>query len=116
MTNLLAQIQPALQLTAQELAQLQGILREQLASATSDGAVQAWAFGSRATGSARPYSDLDILVTQPSTLSWRHRADLADALEQSHLPFHVDVVDAQSLHASMRERVWAERTLLFQIP
>ena len=110
------QSEPTLQLTAQELAQVQGILREQLAGASPGGVVQAWAFGSRATGHARPYSDLDILLTQPSALSWRHRADLVDALEQSRLPFHVDVVDAQSLHASMRERVWAERKLLFQLP
>lgn len=34
---------------------------------------QLWVFGSRATGRARPYSDLDLLVTSPSRLTWMQR-------------------------------------------
>lgn len=52
-----------------------------------------WAFGSRARGHAKPYSDLDLAVItdQPMALA-RHTA-LADAFEQSDLPWRVDVVD-----------------------
>lgn len=65
-------------------------------------------FGSRATGRARPFSDLDLLILQPQRLSWRQRADLADAFEASELPFCVDVVEAGALPAPMAERVRQE--------
>lgn len=51
-------------------------------------------FGSRATGRARPFSDLDLLLIDPPRLSWRQRADLRDAFEASELPFSVDLVEA----------------------
>lgn len=65
-------------------------------------------FGSRATGRARPFSDLDLLVVEPARLSWLQRADLRDAFEASDLPFRVDVVEADGLAAGMAERVAAE--------
>jgi uncharacterized protein len=74
--------------------------------------VQAWVFGSRATGHARPYSDLDILVSQPQSLDWRARADLVDAFEASSLPFRVDVVEESRLAPGIAARVLAERLLL----
>lgn len=48
---------PAIQLTASQAAEGQAILLRHLPEA------QAWVFGSRATGRARPFSDLDILPT-----------------------------------------------------
>jgi uncharacterized protein len=65
-------------------------------------------FGSRATGRARPFSDLDLLLIEPATLSWSQRADLRDAFEASALPFRVDLVEADSLAAGMVQRVVAE--------
>lgn len=65
-------------------------------------------FGSRATGRARPFSDLDLLLIEPATLSWAQRADLRDAFEGSALPFKVDVVEADSLAEGMAQRVQAE--------
>ena len=65
-------------------------------------------FGSRSTGRARPFSDLDLLVLQPARLSWAQRADLRDAFEASNLPFSVDVVEAAGLAPGMAERVAAE--------
>ncbi|CAN5245388.1 nucleotidyltransferase family protein [soil metagenome] len=62
-------------------------------------------FGSRATGRARPFSALDLLVVEPARLSWLQRADLRDAFEASDLPFRVDVVEAGGLAAGMAERV-----------
>jgi uncharacterized protein len=70
---------------------------------------QAWIFGSRATGRARPYSDLDILIATSEQLTWRHRADLLDAFEASDLPFRVDIVEESRLAPGMVERVMAER-------
>lgn len=73
------------------------------------GDAEVWVFGSRATGRARPFSDLDLLLTRPHTLSWAQRADLHDAFEASALPFRVDVVEAAGLSGVTAQRVLAER-------
>lgn len=65
-------------------------------------------FGSRSTGRARPYSDLDLLLVSPSRLDWITRAELRDRFEASELPFRVDLVDAEGLSPSLRGRVQAE--------
>ena len=65
-------------------------------------------FGSRATGRARPFSDLDLLLIDPPRLTWAQRADLRDAFEASTLPFSVDVVEIDGLAEGMRQRVLAE--------
>ena len=65
-------------------------------------------FGSRATGRARPHSDLDLLLIDPPRLTWAQRADLRDAFEASSLPFTVDVVAAAELADGMAQRVAAE--------
>lgn len=69
-------------------------------------------FGSRATGRARPYSDLDLLVLEPPQLSGSQRADLRDAFEASDLPFKVDVVEASGLTGQMAQRVLDEAVSL----
>ena len=93
---------PAIQLTAAQVAEVQAILHRHLPL------VQAWVFGSRATGRARPFSDLDILVTEPPNLTWDQRAQLRDAFEASELPFRVDVLEAGQLSGTFIERVRAE--------
>ena len=89
-------------LSAEQLNQVQQVLRLVLPGA------QVAVFGSRATGRARPFSDLDLLVSRPARLTWAQRADLRDAFEASLLPFGVDVVELDSLAAGMRQRVLAE--------
>ena len=64
-------------------------------------------FGSRATGRARPFSDLELLFIQPRRLTWAQRADLRDAFESSSLPFKVDMVEADSLPEGMAARAHA---------
>lgn len=65
-------------------------------------------FGSRATGRARPFSDLDLLIIRPQRLTWAQRAGLKDAFEASDLPFCVDVVEAGALPPTMAARVRQE--------
>ncbi len=101
---------PAVQLTASQAAEVQAILHRHLPQ------VQAWVFGSRATGRARPFSDLDILLTEPPNLTWDEppnltwdqRAQLRDAFEASELPFKVDLLEAGQLSGTFIERVRAE--------
>lgn len=94
------------QLTATEAHTVRAILDSVL------GGWQVSVFGSRATGRARPFSDLDLLVVQPPRLSWGQRADLRDRFEASDLPFRVDVVEAVSLPPAFAERVARESVLL----
>lgn len=92
----------ALALSADELGTVRRILDACLPGA------QVQVFGSRATGRSRPFSDLDLLVLEPSRLSLAQRADLRDAFEASRLPFRVDVVEAAGLAPGMAQRVAAE--------
>lgn len=62
-----------------------------------------WAFGSRVTGAAKPYSDLDIAILSDKPLSLDCLATIKDAFDQSDLPIRVDVVDWAATSASFQE-------------
>ena len=51
------------------------------------------AFGSRATWTAKDYSDLDLAIMGEKPLSLRAFSALDEALVESDLPFRVDIVD-----------------------
>lgn len=99
-------------LTSQQTTEVCDILRSVLKQTALKTPVEAWVFGSRATGRERPYSDLDILISSPTPLDWRARADLQDAFEASNLPFRVDVVEEARLAPAIAPRVLAERQYL----
>ena len=69
------------------------------------------ACGSRATGRARQFSNLDLLL-EPSRLSWTQSAALSDAFEASDLPFCVDVLEAEGQAEGMAQRVRGQATHL----
>lgn len=50
-------------------------------------------FGSRVTGKAKPFSDLDLAVMGDEPLSLETRARLEEAFSESDLPWKVDVLD-----------------------
>jgi predicted nucleotidyltransferase len=54
---------------------------------------EVWAFGSRVKGTAKPYSDLDLVVLGDVPLELALQAELAEAFDESDLPWRVDVVD-----------------------
>jgi len=65
--------------------------------------IKAWLFGSRATGRARNFSDIDVALDAdakpvPRDLLTR----LAAALEESHIPFRVDLVDMCTVSPAIR--------------
>ena len=51
------------------------------------------AFGSRVTGRAKPWSDLDLAIVGPEPMGLRRRGRLIEAFQDSTLPFRVDVLD-----------------------
>ncbi|MBT9488396.1 MAG: nucleotidyltransferase domain-containing protein [Rubrivivax sp.] len=69
---------------------------------------EVYVFGSRSTGRARPFSDLDLLVLRPPRLTLTQRVELRDRFEASVLPFRVDLVEAAGLPAGMAARVLRE--------
>lgn len=54
---------------------------------------EVWAFGSRVKGTAKPHSDLDLVVLGEEPLPLALQASLAEAFDDSDLPWRVDVVD-----------------------
>jgi uncharacterized protein len=77
-----------------------------------DGA-EAWVFGSRATGRARPYSDLDLAIDAGRPLTLDELACLAEAFRDSVLPYRVDVVDWRAIGDQFRQLIAAERAPLW---
>ncbi|KFL89618.1 nucleotidyltransferase [Acetobacter malorum] len=54
---------------------------------------EVWVFGSRAKGTAKPYSDLDLAVIGEGPLPLLVRVGLEEAFSSSLLPWKVDVLD-----------------------
>jgi uncharacterized protein len=54
-------------------------------------------FGSRASGRVKAWSDLDLVLEGPSPLSISLIAALAEAFEESPLPWKVDIVDRKTV-------------------
>ncbi len=90
-----------------DLAILLQVLRDHLPPNTS-----AWAFGSRVTETARPYSDLDLALKGDAPLDWRAMARLKDALSESDLTIKVDVVDLLAVDKAFREIIESQMVQL----
>ena len=58
-------------------------------------------FGSRITGTAQRYSDLDLALI--GSVDWRKIEALKDAFAESDLPMIVDVLDGNAVSESFRE-------------
>jgi type I restriction enzyme S subunit len=50
-------------------------------------------FGSRATGTAKPHSDIDLVIMEDEPLPVTTMRILRDAFDDSDLPFQVDLVE-----------------------
>jgi predicted nucleotidyltransferase len=73
------------------------------------GSTQVWVFGSRATGRARRYSDLDLAIDAGRPLSLDEAALLREAFEESDLPYRVDLVDWHAIGDRFLRLIAAER-------
>jgi predicted nucleotidyltransferase len=69
-------------------------------------------FGSRATGRARRYSDLDLAIDAGRQLTLDETARLAEAFSDSDLPYRVDLVDWHNVDDRWRQMILAERVPL----
>ena len=58
--------------------------------------------GSRASGRAKPFSDLDLVVMGQEPLDLHTLGQLRDAFDESNLPFAVDIVEWASSSGAFR--------------
>lgn len=80
----------------QHLETIKGILAEYA------GECEVRVFGSRVGGTAKDYSDLDIVIVGTDRIKRRVKMLLREAFEKSDLPFRVDVVDYNAVSDSFR--------------
>ena len=73
------------------------------------------AFGSRVTGNAKPYSDLDLVLLGPARLSLGRLAALREAFADSDLPIRIEVIDWHAISENFRNIIAAKFEAL-QIP
>jgi len=71
-------------------------------------AASVWLFGSRARGDATPASDVDVAVDPHEALPPALLSELDEALEESSVPYFVDLVDLGRADESFRARVRRE--------
>lgn len=88
-----------LDLTPEQLEVTRAILRRRVPG------VPVWAFGSRVTGKARKYSDLDLAVGNDRPLPLAVLAELENDFSESDLGFRVDVVDWVSANEEFKAAV-----------
>lgn len=69
---------------------------------------RAFAFGSRVHGTARPFSDLDLVVQSDAPLELVRLGALRSAFSESDLPIKVDVVDWSQLSPAFQRAIERE--------
>ncbi len=86
-------------LSQSELDLVQTILQDYVANSSI------WVFGSRATGNAKKYSDLDLCILEKHPLPTDTLINLQEAFSESDLPFRVDIVEWATLSPEFRQIV-----------
>lgn len=72
------------------------------------------AFGSRVTGKARPFSDLDLVIQTDTPLSLERMATIKDAFDESDLTIRVDLVDWAASGLAFREIIRQQYVVIQQ--
>jgi hypothetical protein len=63
-------------------------------------------FGSHASGNVRHASDIDVAILPRGELPSAFFANLADAIEESTIPYEVDLIDLRKVGPALREAVF----------
>jgi predicted nucleotidyltransferase len=76
--------------------------------------MEVWVFGSRATGTAKEYSDLDIALQSENgqRLEFELMVKLMDDFVESELPFKVDVIDYNAASGIFKQNVDSQKIKL----
>jgi type I restriction enzyme, S subunit len=73
---------------------------------------EVWAFGSRAKWVAKEYSDLDLCIVSEKPISFTTLGLLAEAFDESDLPYKVDVVDWATTSKSFRKIIEKDKVVV----
>ena len=71
-----------------------------------------YVFGSRSTGTAKQYSDLDLLIDSDKELPLSLLSELREIFTESNLPFKVDIVDKHRITEEFLEKIKKDWILL----
>jgi predicted nucleotidyltransferase len=74
--------------------------------------MEVWAFGSRVSGAAKPWSDLDLALISDAPIAMTDMAALRDAFSESDLPWKVDLVDWSVTTPEFRELIARQYAIL----
>lgn len=86
------------------------LVREVLRRHVPDREVRA--FGSRATGTAKETSDLDLVIVGDGPLEFATLAALRDDFSDSNLPYRVDIVDWATVDEAFRRIIERDQVIV----
>jgi predicted nucleotidyltransferase len=69
-------------------------------------------FGSRVSGNTHEHSDLDIALKGPDKIDLLLLADIKDELQNSDLPFRVDIIDFNRISAEFQKVISSNHSIL----
>lgn len=64
-----------------------------------------WIFGSRTQGTAKPFSDIDLLIDVGRPISIHELSALNNSFDESLLPYKVDIADAWTITGEFRAKI-----------
>ena len=76
---------------------------------------EVWASGSRVSGRAKPWSDLDLAIVTDAPLPMERRAELQEDFAESDMPFRVDIIDWSTVDARFQEVVRRSKVTVWPI-
>ena len=83
-------------------------VREVVLAALAPYQAKIYLFGSHAAGTARHHSDVDVAIQSSAPLPRGVMACLREALEESTVPYHVDLLDLSEATADVRDQIKRE--------
>ena len=90
------------------------ILNQIVVSPLKSHGATVWIFGSRARGDHKPFSDVDIMYDTKDSTQFPKGfiSHLREEIQESRLPFKVDLVDLNEMAESYKSGALAERVLV----
>jgi predicted nucleotidyltransferase len=67
-------------------------------------------FGTRATGKAKKYSDLDLVLKTPDVITPSTMLNLKEDFTESDLPFRVDILDWKAISDEFKNAIQSQLT------
>jgi predicted nucleotidyltransferase len=83
-------------------------LRQMVLAALGEHDAVVWLFGSCARGDVLQHSDIDIAILPRDELPSGFFSDLAESVEESSIPYDVDIVDLRRAAATLIDEVRRE--------